>query len=66
MSQGRVLAPEYKIEINGEPIPAALRGCVTGISYQNGLEGADRVEVSLANPNLRWLDSPLLQTDNGF
>ena len=52
--------------INGESIPAALRGCVTGINYQNGIEGADRVEVSLANPDLRWLDHPLLQLDNGF
>ncbi|MEJ2748040.1 MAG: hypothetical protein P8183_09045 [Anaerolineae bacterium] len=52
--------------MNGDPIPAALRGHITGITYQNGMEGADRVEVNLANPNLRWLDHALLQMDNGF
>ncbi len=58
--------PDFKIEIDGDPIPAALRGCITGITYQNGIEGADRVEVSIANHNLRWLDHPLLQMDNKF
>ena len=45
-------------------IPAALRARVIRISYQDGLEGADRVEVTLANDGLRWLDHPLLQVDN--
>jgi uncharacterized protein len=58
--------PDYRVEINDEPLPAALRGCVTGISYQNGLEGADRVELSIANPDLRWLDHPLTNLDNPF
>jgi hypothetical protein len=66
MSTPTRFTPDFKIEINGEAIPAALRGCVTGISYQNALEGADRVEVSIANPDLRWLDHVLLQIDNGF
>jgi phage protein D len=59
-------APEYRIEINGDAIPPALRGCITGITYQNGMEGADRVEVNIANADLRWLDDPLLAMDNGF
>lgn len=59
-------APDFRIEINGEPVPAVLRGHVTRISYQNGIKGADRVEVSIANPNLRWLDHPLLALDNRF
>jgi uncharacterized protein len=59
-------APEFQIRINGDRIPAAMRGCVTHVSYQDGLEGADRVEVTLANEDLRWLDDPLLQMDNGF
>jgi phage protein D len=66
MSPGQVRTPDFRIDIDGDPIPAALRGLVTGINYQNGMEGADRVELTLANPNLRWLDHPLLQTDNGF
>jgi hypothetical protein len=59
-------SPEFEIEIDGEPIPPELRGCVTSINYQNGLEGADRVEVGVANPYLRWLDHPLLEIDNKF
>jgi phage protein D len=59
-------APEFRISIDGEPIPAALRASVIRVSYQDGLEGADRVEVSIANEDLRWLDHPLLQMDNSF
>lgn len=66
MAGASVYAPEYRIEIEGEPIPAALRGHITSVNYQNGLEGSDRVEVNIANPDLRWLDHPLLQMDNGF
>jgi hypothetical protein len=59
-------APEFRLRINDEPLPLALRAAVTSVTYQDGLEGADRVEVSFANPNLRWLDHPVLQADNGF
>jgi phage protein D len=58
-------APEYRLRINGENIPPALRASVTRVTYQDGIEGADRVEISLANEGLQWLDHPLLQTDNG-
>jgi len=30
------------------------------------MEGADSVEVTFANPDLQWLDHPLLAVDNGF
>lgn len=66
MAQFPTYAPEFKIELNGDPIPAALRGAMSSIVYQDGIEGADRVEVTFANPALRWLDHPLLQVDNGF
>jgi hypothetical protein len=59
-------APEFAIRIGGEPIPDTMRSSVSSVSYQTGIEGADRVEVALANPNLCWLDHPLLAPDNGF
>jgi uncharacterized protein len=59
-------APEFRLRINDEPLPLALRAAVTSVSYQDGLEGADRVEVTFANPGLRWLNHPLLQVDNGL
>ncbi len=54
--------PDFRAQINGAEIPAALRSCVTGVRYETALEGSDRVELSLANPGLRWLDDPLLAT----
>ncbi len=60
-------APDFKITINGREIPDALRGAITSVRYEDGvpsmigegdeqsLRGADRVEVELANPDLRWL-----------
>ena len=60
-------APDFKITINGSEIPDALRGAITSVRYEDGvpsmigegdeqsLRGADRVEVELANPDLRWL-----------
>ena len=59
-------APDFRIVINGETISAALRGHVVSINHQTGIKGADRVEVTIANPNLRWLDHPLLAMDNAF
>lgn len=63
MAQLRYI-PEYSIRINGEPIPAALRASIAGISLQTGLEGSDRLELSLVNEQLRWLDHKLLGLDN--
>ena len=59
-------APEFRITIDGEPLPMALRAAVSSVTYQDGIEGADSVQVTFANPGLRWLDHPLLQVDNGF
>jgi uncharacterized protein len=55
--------PEFRVAIDGAPVPAALRACVTSLTLQTGLEGVDRVELSLANEKLRWLDHPLLKLD---
>jgi phage protein D len=59
-------APEFQVRINGAPVPAEMRACIGSVSYTDGMEGADRVELSLANPSLRWLDHPLLQPGTDF
>jgi phage protein D len=59
-------APDFRLKIGGDSIPAALRAAIVSITYQDGMEGADRVEVTIANEDLRWLDHPLLQVDNGL
>jgi uncharacterized protein len=56
-------APDMHIAIDGVPVPNAMRSNITSVSLQTGLEGADRVEVSLANQGLRWLDHPLFRID---
>ena len=56
-------APEFRVTIDGAPAPAALRASILSASVQTGLEGVDRLELSLANENLRWLDNPLLKLD---
>jgi len=59
-------APEFVITLNGQPLPAALKGSIASITYEDGMQGADRVEVTFANPSLRWLDHPLLTVDTPF
>ena len=56
--------PEFEIKINGDRIPTALRAAISSVSYQDGIEGADRVEIAITNNNLQWLDHSLLQADN--
>lgn len=56
-------APEFKVMINGSQIPAALRASVSSVTFQSGFDAADRVELTLVNENLRWLDHPLLGMD---
>lgn len=49
-------APDFQMKINGSDLPSALRSSITSIKYQDGLNAADRVEVGIANVNLRWLE----------
>jgi phage protein D len=55
MTQSLQYAPDYRLELNGEDVPAALRAAITSINYEDGQNAADRVEVSIANANVRWL-----------
>ena len=66
MSPFAQYAPQFKLEIGGDSLPPALRGSIVSLSYQNGIEGADSVDLTVANQNLQWLDSSLLAVDQGF
>jgi phage protein D len=55
MVSQRRFAPEFRLRINGRDIPAALRSSITSVRYQDGTQSADRVEVGIANVDLRWL-----------
>jgi uncharacterized protein len=50
-------APEFKLRINDADLTAALRSSIASVRYQDGINAADRVEVSFANANLRWLQN---------
>ena len=66
MAQYPTYAPSYTVRIDGQPLPTAMRASITSVRYQDGLEGADQVELVLANDGLQWLDHPLLQVDAGL
>jgi phage protein D len=55
MSASLQYSPAYSVEIKGKPLPAAVRSSITSIRYEDGRNESDRVEISLANPDLRWL-----------
>jgi uncharacterized protein len=59
-------SPTFTVRLDGAPLPTPMRAAITNLRYQDGLEGADRVELTLSNDRLQWLDHPLLQTDVGF
>ncbi|MFC7387820.1 phage late control D family protein [Sphaerisporangium rhizosphaerae] len=56
-------APAYALTVDGEPLPLPLRACVTGVRYADALEGANRVEITLADQRPGLLDHPLLRVD---
>lgn len=66
MAQYATYAPEFVVQLNGQPLPSALKGSISSVTYEDGMQGADRVEVTFANPSLRWLDHPLLTVDTPF
>jgi phage protein D len=55
MSTSPRYVPDFRLEIGGREIPRALRGSITSISYEDGHQKADRVEVGVANVDLRFL-----------
>jgi hypothetical protein len=58
--------PSYKIRVDGTPLPPEIASAISSVSWDTGMQGADRVELGLANVSLRLLDHPLLQTDSEF
>jgi hypothetical protein len=60
---GNQYIPDFRLEIGGAPVPAELRASVSNVTHVSGLEGADRVEITLVNDGLRWLDQPLFALD---
>jgi phage protein D len=56
-------APSFTVRIGGEALPTAMRAAISSLRHQDGIEGADRVELTLLDEHLQWLGHPLLRTD---
>jgi len=56
-------APELSLRLAGAAAPAELRASLTGVRLESSFGAADRVDLSLANEKLRWLDNKLLALD---
>jgi Bacteriophage probable baseplate hub protein len=57
MSAHARYVPGYEVRINGQELPAAVRSTVSSVRYEDGRNAADRVEIELGNPDLRWLQN---------
>ena len=56
-------APSFTLRAGGQPLPLDMRAAISSLRYQDGLEGADRVELTLVNDRQQWLDHSLLKVD---
>ncbi|MHB9757330.1 phage late control D family protein [Streptomyces sp. BYX5S] len=59
-------APAFEVTVGGAPLPPGMRAAVTALRHQDGIEGADRVELTIADDRGRWLDHPQLALDAPF
>ncbi|WP_020476532.1 phage late control D family protein [Zavarzinella formosa] len=58
--------PDFRVLIHNGLAPDHLRRVITSVSLTTGLEGADRVEMTVANQARIWVDDPLLSISNPF
>lgn len=63
MTAADVYVPSFDLDVAGVPLPTDLRSLVTSIRLEEALEGASRLEVQFANPDLRLVERPELQLD---
>ena len=56
-------APDFALKLDGQPIPAELRGSIQAVRCHTGYEGLDEVEVTITNDGLRWLDNRQFKLD---
>jgi uncharacterized protein len=47
--------PEFSININGESMPSVVRNSVISVKFEDGRDASNRVEISIANSDLRFL-----------
>lgn len=55
--------PDYELLLRGRRAPAQIRSAISTVRFEQALEGADRVELHIASPDLGLLSEPVLQLD---
>lgn len=58
--------PDFELALDGQPVPAELRARIMSVRFEEALEGANRVEIEFADPDLGILDRPLLDLDRSL
>jgi hypothetical protein len=53
MARYAQFGPQFTLQIGGANLPPALRGAITSVSWTDGIEGSDSVEITFANQNLQ-------------
>ena len=61
-----VYVPDFDVLLDGSPLPTEMRASVQSVRFEASLQGADRVEIQIANPGLQFLDNPLFSLKNGL
>lgn len=54
-------APDFRLELDGAPMPAELRVLVSAVRCETGVEGVDQAEITLVNDALKLLDDQRLK-----
>ena len=57
MTLSAQFVPAYALTINGIPIPNLLKSSISSITFESGMDAANRVEITVANPALEWLQN---------
>jgi hypothetical protein len=58
--------PDFRVVLDGAPMPAEFRALVTALRCDTGMEGVDQVEITLVNDALRLLDDQRLKVGVGL
>jgi len=57
MTPSAQFVPDFDVAINGIEIPTSLKSCISAVSFESGMDAANRVQITIANPALQWLQN---------
>jgi phage protein D len=57
MTPSAQFVPAYAVTVNGIPVPNVFKSSISSITFESGMDAANRVEITVANPALEWLQN---------